>query len=113
MELSQLTKLHEDIYDIIDDSLNGEPLDAANIIVVVVDLMRAVEEVGGMSGEEKRTLVTACLEVYIKNNVDDKVVEEVLLMLLSETIPYVIVTFKAISNNEVVIKAKKKLFRCC
>ena len=91
------------------ESLDEEGLSLSNISGIVVSLMQFTQNIGGMTGSEKKQLVIDVLKKRVLETVEDTELSTGLNMFIDFTLPSIIDSFVALNNGETKIKIKNCL----
>jgi excinuclease UvrABC ATPase subunit len=91
------------------ESLDQEGLSLSNITGIVIPLMQFTQNIGGMTGSEKKQLVIDVLKKRVLETVEDTELSTGLNMFIDFTLPSIIDSFVALNNGETRIKIKNCL----
>lgn len=107
----EITSNADKIYSLINIFLKGEKLTEANILHIVLQIMKIVDKYPELKGEEKKQIIIDVLKKYVNENAEEER-KATLLTLIDLTLPVAIDTFIALDKSEMVIKFKKKVRTC-
>ncbi len=109
-------KAVEMLYEELKKVIGNGSLSRSNVVVVLLSLMRSVEQYDDVNGVQKKEMILNALNHLISDQIRDPIEAMELKLLVQLTLPTVIDTFVSIDKKELQIKLKKgcsKLFSCC
>lgn len=126
MDTDKLTKITEtnivinNLYNEINQLMDGEIINLNNGITFGVNLMQLVEKYKTFTGQEKKQIVIDVINKIIEEQVDDENTERDLITFANTVLPTTIDTIISIDKKEIIINTKKffknffnKLCSCC
>lgn len=107
-----VTKLYEETKRL----LHGGKLTPANIIIIVINLMKIVENYADLKGPQKKQVILEAINMLINDTNDNVEDANDLMMLVKMTLPSVIDVIISVDRKNLRIKVKKAwkfLLSCC
>ena len=109
-ETLNLDKNFEVLYGNLVTLIGNNILDSKNIINIVINLMKIVEDFPSMSGYGKKMLVIKVLKFFINKISYDNA--DILDMFVDRFLPSIIDEIISIDKNKIIINAKSRLQSC-
>lgn len=95
-----LAKLTKEVYTI----LNGGTITTVNIVEIVINLMRTLSMVRGLSGPQKKAAIIYVLKEIIKDAEDDSDITENVANIVDTLVPTLIDTLIGVNRRRIIVE---------
>jgi len=101
------TTATEKLYEELKEILVGAKLNASNLTVILVNLMKIVERYPKLTGSQKKEVILDAINMLIDDQNDNVEDTEILKLLVKMTLPNLIDTLVSIDRKQLTIKLKR------
>lgn len=95
------------LYSELKTSVAADTITPMNIVSIVVNLMKFVDQFEDLPGDQKKQLILDILVKYVKDELDG-VDETIVVRIIELTVPTLIDTFISVDKKEITFKSQDK-----